>query len=88
MSKAHRGKGIRSEQNRGRGVCPVCNKTGVKVLYENEVGGEKLKICKICRANIKNKKAAEAPAEKPAEKSAEVPVEKPAEEPQAEITEA
>ncbi len=72
MSKAHRGKGIRAESNRGRGVCPVCNKSGVKVLYENEVNGAKLKICKICKANIKNKKAAEAAAAKTGEeKSAE-----------------
>jgi len=51
VSKAHRGKGIRAEQNRGRGVCPVCNKTGIKVLYEQEINGAKTKICKICRAN-------------------------------------
>lgn len=71
MSKAHRGKGIRSEANRGRGVCPVCNKSGVKVLYENEINGAKLKICKICKANIKNKKAAEAAAAKTAEGKSE-----------------
>ncbi len=71
MSKAHRGKGIRAEQNRGRGTCPVCNKTGVKVLYEQEINGAKTKICKICRANMKNKKAAEAAAQKAAENSAE-----------------
>ena len=76
MSKAHRGKGIRAEQNRGRGVCPACNKTGIKVLYEQEINGAKTKICKVCRANIKNKKAAESSAEKPAE----TPAEKPAEE--------
>jgi len=71
VSKAHRGKGIRAEQNRGRGVCPVCNKTGIKVLYEQEINGAKSMICKICRANIKNKKAAESSAEKPAETPAE-----------------
>lgn len=71
MSKAHRGKGIRAEQNHGRGVCPVCKKAGVKVLYEQEVNGEKVKICKICRANLKNKKAAEVAKEKSAEASAE-----------------
>lgn len=71
MSKAHRGKGIRAEQNRGRGVCPVCNKTGIKVLYEQEINDAKSMICKICRANIKNKKAAESSAEKPAETPAE-----------------
>ncbi len=75
VSKAHRGKGIREEQNRGRGTCPVCKKSAVKVLYEQEIDGAKTKICKICKAAIKNKKAAEkasAPAEAaPAEESAE-----------------
>lgn len=75
MSKAHRGKGIRAEQNRGRGVCPVCNKTGIKVLYEQEINGAKSMICKICRANIKNKKAAESSAEKPAEEASEASAE-------------
>ena len=71
MSKAHRGKGIRAEQNRGRGVCPVCNKTGIKVLYEQEINGAKSMLCKICSANLKNTQAAESSAEKPAEASAE-----------------
>ncbi len=56
MSKAHRGKGVRGEVSHGRGTCPVCKKTGVKVLYEQEVSGEKVKICKICKASIKNGK--------------------------------
>lgn len=57
MSKAHRGKGIRGTPNRGRGVCPVCNKTNIKVLYEQEIAGAKAKICKVCKAAIKNGKA-------------------------------
>ncbi|MCQ2248926.1 MAG: hypothetical protein MJZ50_07925 [Treponema sp.] len=79
MSKAHRGTGIRKEANHGRGTCPVCNKSGVKVLYDQEVDGKKVKICKVCKAALKNKAqkdarlakkaaAAEAPAaEAPAE---------------------
>jgi len=54
MSKAHRGKGIRDQFARGRGECPVCQKSNVKVLYEQEAAGQKFKICKICRAAIKN----------------------------------
>ena len=50
MSKAHRGKGISGEVSRARGVCPVCKRSGVKLLYEQEVAGEKTKICKICKA--------------------------------------
>jgi hypothetical protein len=57
MSKAHRGKGIRGTPNCGRGLCPVCKKVGVKVLYEQEIEGAKAKICKVCKAAIKNGKA-------------------------------
>ncbi|MCH5294394.1 MAG: hypothetical protein J1F14_00625 [Treponema sp.] len=76
MSKAHRGTGIRKEPNHARGKCPVCNREGVKLLYEQEVDGTKVKICKVCKAQFKNKarvaakqakKAAPAPA--PAEES-------------------
>ncbi len=57
MSKAHRGKGIRELAAHGRGACPVCKRDNVKVLYEQEVSGEKVKICKTCKAAIKNGKA-------------------------------
>lgn len=76
MSKSHRGTGIRKELNHGRGTCPLCSRTQVKVLYDHEIDGNKVKICKVCKAQIKNKarkdarlakKAAPAPeAEAPA----------------------
>ncbi|MBL8966563.1 MAG: hypothetical protein JNG85_06085 [Spirochaetaceae bacterium] len=56
MSKAHRGKGIRELFARGRGTCPVCKREGVKVVYEQEIEGKKLKICKTCKATLANKK--------------------------------
>lgn len=56
MSKAHRGKGLRETPAHGRGICPVCNRENVKVLYEQEIEGAKKKICKICKATIANKK--------------------------------
>jgi hypothetical protein len=56
MSKAHRGKGIKELPARGRGVCPVCKKDSVKVLYEVEAGERKLKVCKVCKAAIKHGK--------------------------------
>ncbi|MDR3160683.1 MAG: hypothetical protein LBU28_03615 [Spirochaetaceae bacterium] len=56
MAKAHRGKGIRELFARGRGACPVCKRTNVKVLYEQDAGGEKVKICKTCKAAIKHGK--------------------------------
>jgi hypothetical protein len=57
MSKAHRGKGIRELAGHGRGVCPVCKRENVKVLYEQEVNGAKAKICKVCKAALKHGKA-------------------------------
>jgi CRISPR/Cas system-associated protein Cas10 (large subunit of type III CRISPR-Cas system) len=68
MSKAHRGKGIRGEAAHGRGECPVCKRSSVKILYEQEAGETKLKICKTCKAALKHGKkdishlAAAAPA--------------------------
>ena len=87
MSKPHRGKSIRDLPFHGRGTCPVCNKSGVKILYEQDSGGEKIKICKICRATIRNGKkalpaneavqatAAAAPAPAAAPVAAAAPVE-------------
>jgi hypothetical protein len=54
MSKAHRGKGIRDQFAHGRGECPVCKRGNVKILYEQDAGEKKLKICKTCRAAIKH----------------------------------
>jgi len=56
MSKAHRGKGLADVAAGGRGICPVCKREGVKVLYEQEIDGKKTKICKICKATLANKK--------------------------------
>lgn len=56
MSKAHRGKGIRELFASGRATCPVCKREGVKVLYEQEIDGQKTKICKTCKATLANKK--------------------------------
>ena len=60
MSKNHRGSGIRNLPLHGRGECPVCKRTGVKILYEQTVDGQTVKVCKICNAKLKHeaKKAA------------------------------
>ena len=52
MSKAHRGKGIRDQAARGRGLCSVCKRTSVKILYELEADGAKVKVCKTCKAAV------------------------------------
>jgi len=54
MSKPHRGRSIRELYARGRGECPVCKRTNIKVLYEQEAEGQKFKICKTCKAALKN----------------------------------
>ena len=56
MAKPHRGKSIRDQVSRGRGECPVCKRTRVKVLFEQDAGEKKVKICKICKAAIKHGK--------------------------------
>ena len=56
MGKTHRGKGINDQFARGRGTCPVCGASGIKLLYEQESGGQKVKVCKPCKAAIKHGK--------------------------------
>jgi hypothetical protein len=67
MGKTHRGKGIKDLFAHGRGVCPACGTGGIKVLYEHDAGGQKVKVCKPCKAAIKHgKKSVPAPAAAPA----------------------
>lgn len=73
MSKNHRGAGIRSLVSHGRGECPVCHCTGVKVLYEVDVDGKKVKVCKVCNAVFKNKARKEKHAPVETASTAEAP---------------
>ena len=73
MSKGHRGAGIRSEAHHGRGTCPRCGKTNVKTLYEKEIDGKQVKICKVCNATLKNIAKKAARAAKAAAPDAEAP---------------
>lgn len=66
MSKGHRGAGIRSEANHGRGKCPRCGKENIKTLYEKEIDGSQVKVCKFCNAALKNIARKEARAAKAA----------------------
>lgn len=54
MSKRVRGKGIINMPAKGQGVCPICNRTSVKILWER-VGedGKNIKVCKWCRNKSK-----------------------------------
>jgi len=50
MGKSHRGKGIRNLPAHGRGICPICYATRIKVLYERMApDGKAVKVCKRCR---------------------------------------
>jgi ribosomal protein L37AE/L43A len=67
MAKSHRGKGIRELFARGRGECPVCKKHNVKILYDTEADGKKIKLCKVCKAAVKHGKKTVPVTEKAAE---------------------
>lgn len=73
MSKNHRGSGLRAQPAHGRGVCPICHKENIKVLYEQEVDGQKVKICKYCKAALKNQALKNKKAASPAGVSAAQP---------------
>ena len=60
MSKSHRGSGIRELVKNGRGTCPVCRRSGIKLMYEHEVSEKKIMVCKQCHATIRHGKAEEA----------------------------
>ncbi|WP_203527842.1 hypothetical protein [Clostridium thermarum] len=50
MSKQRRGKALWSLPARGRGTCPVCGRTGVKLLYDLVCAdGAKKQVCKQCQ---------------------------------------
>ncbi|HOH60358.1 MAG: hypothetical protein KBB33_00415 [Candidatus Cloacimonetes bacterium] len=50
MPKTNRGKEVKKMPNAGRGECPVCHRTGVKVIYEVKAGDKSIKVCKTCKA--------------------------------------
>jgi len=60
MSKAHRGQGIRELVKSGRGTCPLCKRTAIKVVYEQEFDGKKAVICKQCKSAVAKGKMKEA----------------------------
>jgi len=60
MSKAHRGTGLLEKYKKGRGTCPLCKRTGIKIPYEHEANEKKIFICKQCRAALAKGKMQEA----------------------------
>ncbi len=58
MAKNHRGKGLNSLPSHGRGECPVCKRTGVKLLYEVKAADKTVKVCKVCKGVAADKLSA------------------------------
>ena len=58
MAKNHRGKGLKNLPNHGRGECPECHRTGVKLLYKVKVGEQTKKKKKNCRQSAAQKLSA------------------------------
>jgi hypothetical protein len=52
MGKTHRGKGLKELVRQGRSECPVCKRTGIKVVLEVQVKDKTIKVCKTCKASI------------------------------------
>lgn len=49
-TKAHRGKTLWKLPSHGRGTCPVCKTTRIKVLYDIIAeDGSKTTVCKRCQ---------------------------------------
>ncbi len=55
MAKTHRGKGLKTLIKQGRDTCPICKRTGVKVVYEITENEKTIKVCKTCKATLANK---------------------------------
>lgn len=47
MAKTKRGNNIKKIPN-WRGTCPICERTGVKLLWDKLSENGTLKVCKIC----------------------------------------
>ncbi|MCL1989252.1 MAG: hypothetical protein FWG64_14965 [Firmicutes bacterium] len=49
MPKPKRGRAVKNTAT-WKGTCPVCNRTGVKLLWEKTVDENKKAVCKWCGA--------------------------------------
>ena len=47
MAKSKRGNNIKKIPN-WRGTCPICKRTGVKLLWDKLSENVTIKVCKIC----------------------------------------
>lgn len=50
MAKKYRGKTLKKLPSNGRGECPLCKKTRIKLLYPHRTETNQLiQVCKNCR---------------------------------------
>ncbi|MBM7644500.1 hypothetical protein JOD45_000693 [Scopulibacillus daqui] len=50
MAKRYRGKTLGNLPHRGRGKCPLCGRTGIKLLYSHQTDQDQMiQVCKRCR---------------------------------------
>ncbi|MDS9471195.1 hypothetical protein [Sporosarcina pasteurii] len=49
MAKRNRGKSLIKLPARGRGNCPKCNRTRIKLLYPYQTENGTIDVCKKCR---------------------------------------
>jgi transcription elongation factor Elf1 len=49
MAKRYRGKTLRKLPSKGRGECPICGKTRIKLLYSHKTDtNQMIQVCKNC----------------------------------------
>jgi len=48
LAKSNRGKSLKKLPSRGRGTCPLCGKTRIKLLYTYVGEDGQKKVCKQC----------------------------------------
>jgi transcription elongation factor Elf1 len=49
MAKPHRGRILWTVPGRGKGTCPICGHSSIKLLYEVKNGDKTIMVCKRCR---------------------------------------
>jgi transcription elongation factor Elf1 len=49
MAKANRGRNLVGVQKK-RGKCPICNRSGVKLLHTRKEGEKTINVCKQCKS--------------------------------------
>jgi len=57
MATKTRGNALLHLEGKGRGECPACARTGIKLLYDGASrDGTAMKVCKFCRPKKELKK--------------------------------